>query len=218
MNYNPGGKQGWCIWKCRCDRGRTGHSCGYILKVVSNWCDNYLPMGWVDLKVTVAGLFLSSKYEKVNHPRGRTQLNRLFEYLLLDVANKKSCVYLYFKLFINETAQKPWPLLTCSCPFVEVFLMHGIGLVSVGAMDDLAPKLLRTKSTCGIKVQHPLFQILTRPLHWRNFCSGWLSNNVHSWFSLFIGKYERNRNTYVVVGWVSTELQKLNFWQQRPKV
>ena len=125
-------------------------------------------------------------------------------------------MYLYFKLFINETAQKPWPLLTCSCPFVEVFLMHGIGLVSVGAMDDLAPKLLRTKSTCGMKVQHPLFQILTRPLHWRNFCSGWLSNNVHSWFSLFIGKYERNRNTYVVVG--STELEKLNFWQQRRKV
>ena len=113
-------------------------------------------------------------------------------------------------------------LLTCCCPFVEVFLMHGIGLVSVGAMDDLAPKLLRTKSTCGMKVQHPLFQILTRPLHWRKFCSGWLSNNVHScslnaiWFSRFIGKYERNRNTYVVVS--STELKKLNFWQQRRKV
>ena len=57
-------------------------------------------------------------------------------------------------------------LLTCCCPFVEIFLMHGFGLVSLGAMGALATKLLRTKSThnfesrvryVGIKVQHPLF-------------------------------------------------------------
>jgi hypothetical protein len=38
-------------------------------------------------------------------------------------------------------------LLTCCCPFVEIFLMHGFGLVSLGAMGALATKLLRTKST-----------------------------------------------------------------------
>lgn len=49
--------------------------------VVSNWCDNCLPKGWVDLNsnswVTVVDQFFSSNYEKVNRPRGRTQLGLL---------------------------------------------------------------------------------------------------------------------------------------------